>query len=313
MRPKFAVVREDAEIEARLVERFGAKRILLVASAGCTALTLAARDPSLNITLYDFNPAQFELLDRKLEALDQPERWNVGGGQKTDLREHGDFEGLFRVLRHFLQEFVDSPAAFTQFFDEPEAEKRRRTVAEWSTNPYWPVAFRLAFDHTFLDVMFTPAATQHAAPGSYPRYFQQVIERGLNRDAAASNPFLQHILLGHFRKRPPYLGTTPPTFERVLGGLPDVPALDRFDLIHLSNIFDWMEQPAIESWCAALQDRCKPGAVIVNRQLNNKRRLEATFRPHFRFDEGLGDTLQRADRSLFYNRIMVGVHQGRRR
>ena len=37
---KFAVVREDSALEAELVRRAGARRVLVVASGGCTALNL---------------------------------------------------------------------------------------------------------------------------------------------------------------------------------------------------------------------------------------------------------------------------------
>ena len=47
---KFAVVREDSELEAQLVRQCDARRVLLVASGGCTALNLIAEFPSLEVT-----------------------------------------------------------------------------------------------------------------------------------------------------------------------------------------------------------------------------------------------------------------------
>ena len=41
-RPKFAVVREDPNVEHALCRQRGAGSVLVVASGGCTALTLAA-------------------------------------------------------------------------------------------------------------------------------------------------------------------------------------------------------------------------------------------------------------------------------
>ena len=57
---QFAVVREDPMVEAELVRLTNASNVLLIASGGCTALTLQALFPDLRITLVDFNPAQLE-------------------------------------------------------------------------------------------------------------------------------------------------------------------------------------------------------------------------------------------------------------
>ena len=62
---QFAVVREDPMVEAELIRLTGANDVLLVASGGCTALTLQALFPDLHITLFDFNPAQLEWVRKK--------------------------------------------------------------------------------------------------------------------------------------------------------------------------------------------------------------------------------------------------------
>src|SRR5690349_17004226 len=70
---KFAVVREDPLVEDALVRRFGARRVLLIASGGCTALSLRALHPELELTLLDPNPAQLERVERKAAALGLPD------------------------------------------------------------------------------------------------------------------------------------------------------------------------------------------------------------------------------------------------
>ncbi|MHC4377285.1 MAG: DUF3419 family protein, partial [Planctomycetota bacterium] len=66
---QFAVVREDPRVEFAVLERHPARRALLVASGGCTALALAARLPELELTLVDPNPAQLQWVERKVEGL----------------------------------------------------------------------------------------------------------------------------------------------------------------------------------------------------------------------------------------------------
>ena len=69
LRPKFAVVREDPDVEHALVRRTRAKRVLVVASGGCTALTLVHREPELEVTAYDFAEAQLAQVRDKQAAV----------------------------------------------------------------------------------------------------------------------------------------------------------------------------------------------------------------------------------------------------
>ena len=68
---QFAIVREDPAAELTVVDTLlrTDARVLLVASGGCTALTLGALRPSLRLTLLDANPAQLTLVRQKLAAL----------------------------------------------------------------------------------------------------------------------------------------------------------------------------------------------------------------------------------------------------
>lgn len=295
---KFAVVREDADLECVLVERTGAREALVVASGGCTALTLTARFPALRVTAFDTSPAQLAHVRDKLRAARR------GDHEVLDhLNERGEFEGLFRVLRRFLEEFVFAEGEALRFFaaEAPEASAR------WRASRYWPAAFATAFNDPFLHAMFGPAATQHAPPGSYPGYFQRAFEAGLARADAPRNPFLQHVLLGRYRDedRPVYQSLhRDPDLTLVEGALPDVGDLARFGVLSLSNVFDWSDDALVGVWAEALRS-ASPGAAVLIRQLNNTRDLRRFFGDRLRFDDALGAELLERDRSLFYNRVEV--------
>lgn len=300
-RPQFAVVREDPRLEARLIERFGLQSAVVVASGGCTALTLARRHPTLKITAFDANPVQLEHCQRK-QAERDPRRLNVGDADPEGLNQRGVFEGLFRVLRGALVEFVTRPADIERFFDGAT-----HLADVWRAHPYWPTAFALAFGDPLLLTMFGPAALQHAPPGSYPSYFQGVFERGLAAPDATRNPFLQHVLLGAYRAEdaPAYIGGIGGEVTWMPGGLLDAPT--DAGLYALSNIFDWSDDALVSAWAEHLKARAQPGTVVLLRQLNNTRDLRRFFTPAFTFDDALGAALHAQDRSLFYNRIEVGV------
>jgi S-adenosylmethionine-diacylglycerol 3-amino-3-carboxypropyl transferase len=312
-RPRFAVVREDPNVGPALCRRNGAGHVLVVASGGCTALTLAHREPALKVTAFDFAEGQLRHLEEKRAAVARGDlrALNVGDEAPDGLNQRGEFESLFRTLRRFVEEMVAPADELAGYFDDATTgEERGRLLERWLSNTYWPVAFSLCFHDAFLNAMFGPAATQHAEPGSYPRYFQRAFEAGLRREDGPRNYFLAHVLRGAYAPRhaPDYVhaGALPPV-ELVQGQLEDVPNLARFDVVSLSNVFDWSGDDLVSRWAGHLARSLRPGAVVVVRQLNNRRDLRRFFAGTFAFDAALGEDLLARDRSLFYERIEVAT------
>lgn len=311
---KFAVVREDPRVEAALVERFGVRAALLCASGGCTAFALAERFPTLELAVYDFNLTQLEHVAARAGAIAQgrlPEL-NVGSSAPEGLSQRGEFEKLFRLLRQATLELIAPEAELERYFapSTPLADAHALARA-WVRSPYWPAVFALAFTDALLVAMFGPDAVQHAERGSYPGYFARVFERGLLRDDGPRNPFLQHVFLSRYLPvdAPSFLSSGRHfRFEAHLGGVPDVPGLERFGLVHLSNIFDWADERVAAEWIEALH-ALKRGAVVSLRQLNNQRDWRPLFGSGFRFDDALGRELLASDRSLFYERLTVAVRR----
>lgn len=317
---QFAAVREDPRVEARVLREFAtapaaSRRALLIASAGCTALYLQQQLPDLHLELLDPNPAQLQHVERKRRALADfdPARFDVDTRAGTGLHECGNFERLFRLLRASLDEFVI-----------PAEERRRRLelgarADDWRDvveHAYWPSAFAAAFSDDLLIATFGPDAVQHAERGSYPAYFRRRIELGLAADDRGDNPWLHHVLLGHYLPRrsawPPYLQNAPVTLPQLpthRASLLDAPPFGRFDFVQLSNVMDWMAPAACRALAERLCREMRPGTAILWRQLNNERDLTGLFRPAFTFDERRDAELTRTERSLFYNRVHHGVRQ----
>ena len=92
---QFAVIREDPQLEMEVLRRRPSRRALLIASGGCTALTLQAVFPDLEIDLLDPNPAQLDLVRSKMDALtslpheERRIRFNVEDDDATGLSEQG--------------------------------------------------------------------------------------------------------------------------------------------------------------------------------------------------------------------------------
>ncbi len=313
---QFAVVREDPDLEIQLVHALGCKRVLLIASGGCTGLSIAGVFPEVEITLLDPSQDQLDHVRDKMAALtelgeaDTKAAFNIGTSHPDGLSERGNFESLFRGLRLFLYDLVLGRVKTEKLLEEPTPER----IAELTGHKFWPVAFDLFFCDSILNTMFGPFATQHAKPGSYPAYFRRAFERGLAAPGAADNPFLHHVFVGSYPDRaaalPRFLAKRPdpdPEITLRRGRIRDQTDLAEFELIGLSNIFDWMGPDDVEEVAGHLAEQLSPGAVVVFRQLNNDRDIEASFGERFRFDDELGAQLLEIDRSLFYESVHVGT------
>jgi S-adenosylmethionine-diacylglycerol 3-amino-3-carboxypropyl transferase len=308
---QFSVVREDPMIEQLIVERFTVGKCLLVASGGCTALSLSAMCPNLNIDVFDVNLDQIELLSEKSKALQSSSlksMFDIGKSNSLGLNQSGNFEKLFRGLREFIWDFV-APAEFWEACFNGE----NKNLNEVFSNKFWKIAFELFFHDSLLNGMFGPDATQYAQPGSYPDYFRNVIENGLKSRDCPSNYFLHHILIGYYKDEkdslPPYLQGPSVGFEGeyFTGTLDNVPNLKDYQLIQLSNLFDWMSPEDSQKIWDDLGNRMAPGSMVLVRQLNNKRDLSVFAGNKFKYDEKFGNELLEIDRSMFYEKIFVAT------
>ncbi len=312
---QFAVVREDPEIEAALVARSSKNaKILLIGSGGCTVLTLRGRFPGLQLDVLDPNAAQIALIQQKVNALSLAsarQDFGVGSEDPVSLTACGNFESLFRCFREFLFEFAAPRERFESFFS---GGNDGGFVEGLLSAKYWPVAFDLFFSDSILLAMFGPAAIQHAPRSSYPKYFQNALARGLRAPAAVDNYFLHHIFLGHYLDRPaslpPYLTQDPKApkaaVDFIQGFAHDVKDFGKYDLICLSNIFDWMAKEEVAKIAQRLTHEMRKGATVVFRQLNNAADFQKGFGQAIHFDSALGQSLFARDRSLFYSSISVG-------
>lgn len=310
---QFAVVREDPQIEldlilARRETPRPVKRALIVASGGCTALALAQAAPEVEIAALDPNPAQLALVARKIKALAREDHDAIGAyvDDPEGLSACGNFESLFRGWRRLIFDLVCPKGEVVAALEAGDGEG---LLARLRSCPYWPVAFTMYFHEALLEAMFGPDATQYAPRGSYPAYFQQVVEGGLTRPDAGANPYLHHVLLGHYLPghAPMWLqrsGATPSvTLQR--GDLRTVSFAD-YDLVQISNVMDWMDPRSVAALATRLGDDLRPDAQVVVRQLNNHRDLPGVFGPRFDFDPEHDAALAAAERSLFYAHVRVG-------
>lgn len=222
-----------------------------------------------------------------------PKLWNIGIFNKNGLNGCGNFESLFTQFRLFLYEFVISSEEINNLLFS--------NATMPTDNPYWKTAFELFFSDSMLVTMFGPSAVQHAPKGSYPAYFQNVIEQGLRQSNRSKNYFLHHIFLGYYHEEniPLYLLHKSGNyhFETINCFVQNIGDFSSYDLISFSNIFDWLEPEISGHILEQLSSTMKPGSHFLLRQLNNARSYD--------LGENFKTKTLSEDLSLFYNKICV--------
>ncbi len=311
---RYAVIREDPRVEGDLILRTKARRVLCVASGGCVALSLKSRFPWVDVAAFDTNAAQLEHLARKAEAAQRRDlvALNVENAANAGLNQCGELEKVFRLLRAFFEEFIAPHQELLSFFIRarplPELDSM---VRRWTSSRYFRAAFHACFDPVLVRTTLGEA-TKWAEDGTHPAYFARAFSRGLRRDAAPENPFLQHVFLGGYRKEcaPYYIRNGGALeVERIHGTLLEVPGLDRFEVVSLSNLLDGFSDEDLDAWAKALKAALAPGSAILFRHMNSTRDVRSFFEPELVFDDALGRSYALRDRSLFYNRIEVAFRR----
>ena len=164
--------------------------------------------------------------------------------------------------------------------------------------------------------LFGTEATQNPER-PFSRHFAERTRTVLNHLPANSNPFLWQLFTGRFPPDHPYdwlLSRRPSRrnhdqeqiflhgrMREVLDGLTP----GSCELVHLSNILDWLRpEDALATLQSALRV-LKPGGTTILRQLNST--LDIAGLPSgFQWDVAQGRRLLRCDRSFFYRAIHVG-------
>jgi len=345
----FSQVREDPRVEWQVIQRLAHRqdlRVLLVASGGCTALSLLALPSVASIAAVDLNPAQLHLVELRRQALQhlsQVEQLQLIGDKAGEsskvkfyesLRQHlpdatrnhwderldqiaygvnqiGKFESLFREL---AQQFTH--AGLNPLHDPVAA----------LNHPQWREVFETVFNRDKLIHTFGAAAVNYSMDRSFGTHFAAVFAEALQRFVPTQNYFLTQVWRDRYAEGleglPLYLQAPFQAkihqygsdrlqlhqghFAEVMVQLAQV---EKFDLIQFSNISDWMPLPDLHQMLAQAVESLKPGGALIGRRLNGDHRLASVMAEHLAIERSLSAQLLASDRSFFYQEVVVGVHR----
>ena len=320
-------------------------RVLMVASGGCTAALLAASPRVAHLHLVDPNPAQIALARLKLGLLadsDTNARLRLLGHAEMRAEDRarqivarltglnysadalgpedrvaqagpdgaGRYEHLFAELRRVLCETQPQIEELLKLRNP--LEQAKRVASNTPLGMALDLAFREVMALPNLVALFGEGATRNPQM-PFADHFALQTRRILGSQPAAENSYLSQMLLGRFANgaEHAWLRAAPPVrFPRITWEVDSmISALssvdEKFDVVHLSNILDWLSPDSVKKTLDLALAALRPGGWLTIRQLNSTLDIRA-LGENIAWEPDLSKRMLSEDRSFFYRAIHVG-------
>lgn len=323
-------------------------RVCMVASGGCTAAVVATVSNVAAMHLVDANPAQLALARLKLRLLETKDTAArlalVGNGAMaasdrearlvaelgalglppdalgelsrvaaSSPDQAGRYEACFAELQRQLgthRAELDSALRLTD-----PAEQARRVAPDATLGRRLDAALDSAMSLPNLVALFGEGATRNPVE-PFSRHFARRVRHAFATLPAATNPFLWQMLVGRYPEghpadwfalpapaRPPEVTWQHALMAEALRG-----HREAFDVVHLSNILDWLSPDEATATLDVAARALRAGGWVIIRQLNSTLDIPACG-PMFEWDAATATELHARDRSFFYR----ALHLGRKR
>jgi len=323
----------------------------MIASGGCSVLTMLAHPGVGRISAVDINPAQIQLVELKLAAirtLDRDEFCHFVGtfkppsGSLADYRDPARLKVYDARIRPKL-----SPAAQT-WWDSHHDEikfginragrfehllrilsKELADIPKFDEPKLWAEKFDYVFSYHRLKTMFGASVVDYSMDSNFGDHFRSRFDLALLKWSPNNNYFLhsafhdeylpsqlpRHLHSSVYQSIQERLRRNPQIVTLVVGDIWKMSHAnggEKFDLVHTSNISDWM---SLKSLQLLLENTAKnlieKNGIIVMRRLNGDHDLANVVSNYFRYDKHLSEELIHMDRSFLYNEIIVGWDQSK--
>ena len=310
----FAVNREDHYVEYDVINRLDPNRMLMIGSGGCISLSIKTTYPDLDLNVIDVNPHQLTHINKKSKAVQCSDLKELNVHTKDDscLNQAGKFETMFQELRDSFIELVSNKKEVLSFFDSDMSNMSRSIILEkWTNHNNISTPFQNVFNDKNINKVFSDEATKHGSPGSYISYMKNKILTGLNKKDSHLNPFLQHIFLGYYQSDNafPYMKSKNKLdIPMTEGSILNLDNIYSYDVVSLSNIFDWSSDTVVKTHARYLS-QMKKGSAIIIRQINNHKNWIEIFNDYFTEDKNFDSYWQEHDRSMFYDHIRLFIRK----
>ena len=268
--------------------------------------TILGHGPDLRGTRAEILARMLGSLSLSPDTLGPPDFVGIVGPDHA-----GRYEVLFDHLRRHLRP-RRAEIEVLLAMDDPAAQSRMLR-ADGGLNEAVEMAFRSVMSLENLVALFGEGATRNPAR-DFPGHFTERAFRALATFPACTNPFLATLFLDEPATAgyPDWLSVpNPPRWPDIsysdttmVAALRELPE-GKADLVHLSNILDWLPPEEATLTLELAHRALRPGGMTVIRQLNSSLDIPS-LTSRLYWDALLGDKLLARDRSFFYRRIHVG-------
>lgn len=246
----FGQMNEDWRVETAVFRPEG--RIFCIASAGCTALALAAR--GFRVTAVDINPAQIDYA--RARAAGAPARPGVVDRRLEQAHRAMPWLGLsVRDRRRFFE--LSSTDEQTAFWKERLDTRRFRALLRIAL---MPAMLRMSTGRSLVDSL----------PLRFDRVIFDRLERTWSRHPNHDNPYARRLLLGFDPAPAPPVSNIDFICADAAEFLDHGPP-HHYDGFTLSNIIEAVPPAYCERLLAAVRRAAAPGAIVVVRSLAEAR------------------------------------------
>ncbi|MBL8817380.1 MAG: DUF3419 family protein [Planctomyces sp.] len=228
----------------------------------------------------------------------------------------GRYEWTFSSLRKNLvsiQQIVEAALR-----ENDASAKIRLTSSESLDGAAFSAAFHQTMSLENLVCLFGKGATQNPRQ-PFSDHFLERTRDAINRRGANRNPFLWQILFGQFPPADPYdcwipmpsavagnQRTTPIYHQATMNDALQAMDDSSVDLIHLSNICDWLDESEAALTLTQASRVLRTGGWVILRQLNSSLSIDS-IPAGLMWDVEFGRRLEAGDRSYFYPQIYAGT------
>jgi S-adenosylmethionine-diacylglycerol 3-amino-3-carboxypropyl transferase len=226
----------------------------------------------------------------------------------------GKFENYFRIFSLYLLPLIHSRTRTLELLEpKSPADQQAYYDKKWN-NLRWKLFFRIFFGRQVMGLLGRDPEFLKNVELNVGNFIFTQAGKQLASVNAQSNFMLRYNLTASFGKLlPDYL--LPENFEKIKNNLyrivthygPAETAIDKygsFDVMNLSNIFEYMDNDQFKQISGKLVEGLEPGGGLVYWNLMIRRRISDHNR-NMLFEEALSAKLKPRDRGFFYQDVVI--------
>ena len=229
----------------------------------------------------------------------------------------GKFESYFDIFRRRIMPLIHSRSTIEHLLAGGDLEDRLEFYnLHWDTWR-WRWLFKVFFSRWVMGRLGRDPAFFKYVQGSVADQILDRVRHALTELNPADNSYLHWILLGGYRNALPY-ALRAENFEAIRANLDrlewhlgavedflDSPQTGAITKFNLSDIFEYMSEPAYHALLARLCAASKRGGRLAYWNMQAPRRRPESMAQKIRPLDTLANELHRADRAFFYSAFIV--------